>query len=179
MIDLKIPFFYFVANGRLSCIDNVLSMYTREEISRQKQAFWTAFGKYMQPVLSAELEPVSWLNYKTGIAGIHFKMDAGHDRAVIMIRLSNNDPAIRQLQYAQFLQLKSLLQETLVEDDWVWQPASPDEHGKPISSISKTITGVNIHQQADWPTIISFLKPRIIALDAFWSMARYSFEGLA
>lgn len=36
-------------------------MYTREEISKQKQAFWTAFGKYMQPV---------------------FKMDADRDRAV-------------------------------------------------------------------------------------------------
>jgi hypothetical protein len=153
-------------------------MYTREEISRQKQAFWTAFGKYMQPVLPAEGEPVSWLNYKTGIGGLHFKMDADRDHAVIMIRLSNSDAAIRQLQYAQFLQLKSILHETLGEDDWVWQPVATDERGKPVSTISKTIRGVNIHQQEDWPTIISFLKPRIIALDAFWSMVKHSFDLL-
>lgn len=159
-------------------MNNILGMYTREEISRQKQAFWTAFGKYMQPVLSAEGQPVSWLNYKTGVGGIHFKMDAGRDHAVIMIRLSNSDTGTRQLQYAQFSQLKPILYETLGEDDWVWQQADQDQHGKTISTISKTIMGVNIHQQSDWATIISFLKPRIMALDMFWSMARYSFEVL-
>jgi hypothetical protein len=153
-------------------------MYTREEISRQKQAFWTAFGKYMQPVLSAEGQAVSWPNYKTGIGGIHFKMDAGRDHAVIKIRLSNNDPAIRQSHYAQWLQLKTILEDTLGEDDWVWQPDDQDEYGKPVSTISKTLRGVNIHQQSDWPTIISFLKPRIIALDECWSMVKYSFEGI-
>ncbi|PZR08331.1 MAG: DUF4268 domain-containing protein, partial [Flavobacterium psychrophilum] len=66
-------------------------MYTREEISKQKQAFWTAFGKYMRPVLSADGLPVSWLNYKTGVPGISFKMDADRDHAVIMILLSNSN----------------------------------------------------------------------------------------
>lgn len=154
-------------------------MYTREEISKQKQAFWTAFGKYMQPVLSAEGQPVSWLNYKTGVGGIHFKMDADRDRAVIKIQLSSSNPVTRQLQYGQFSQLKTILDETLGEDDWVWQQAEQDEHGKTISTISKTIVGVNIHQHSDWPTIISFLKPRIIALDVFWSMAKHSFEDFA
>lgn len=153
-------------------------MYTREEISKQKQAFWTAFGKYMQPVLSAGGQPVSWLNYKTGVGGIHFKMDADRDRAVIKIQLSNGDPLTRQLQFRQFQQLKAILEETLGEDDWVWQEAEQDEYGKAISTISKTILGVNIHQQSDWATIISFLKPRLIALDEFWSMVKYSFEGL-
>ncbi len=150
-------------------------MYTREEISKQKQAFWTAFGKYMQPVLSAEGQSVSWLNYKTGIAGIHFKMDADRDHAVIKIQLSNNDPATRQLQYEQLLQLKAILNDALGEDDWIWQPVEQDEYGKTISTISKMIGGVNIHQQADWAAIISFLKPRLIALDEFWSMVKESF----
>ncbi|AXY73697.1 DUF4268 domain-containing protein [Paraflavitalea soli] len=151
-------------------------MYTREEVSKQKQAFWTAFGKYMQPVLSAEGQPVSWLNYKTGVGGIHFKMDADRDRAVIKIQLSNSNPTTRQLHYEQFQQLKTFLEATLGEDDWVWENAKQDEYGKTISSISKTLPGVNIHQQADWATIISFLKPRIIALDEFWGMVKPSFE---
>ncbi|WP_315816119.1 DUF4268 domain-containing protein [Paraflavitalea speifideaquila] len=70
-------------------------MYTREDISRQKQAFWTAFGRYMQPVLSAEGMPVSWLNYKTGVGGIHFKMDVERDHAVIMILLSHSDSMVK------------------------------------------------------------------------------------
>lgn len=153
-------------------------MYTREEVSRQKQAFWSAFGKYMQPVLPAEGQPVSWMNYKTGVGGIHIKMDADRDHAVIMILLSHSDPAVRQLHYDQFIQLKNMLYNTLGEDDWVWQLEAMDAHGKQIGSISKTLTGVNIHNQSDWAAIISFLKPRLIALDAFWSMAKYSFENL-
>lgn len=153
-------------------------MYTREEISRQKQAFWTAFGRYMQPVLSVEGGPVSWLNYKTGIAGISFKMDAERDHAVIMILLSHSNFTIQEAHYDQFKQLKSMLHELLGEDDWIWKPEGMEMAGKRITSISKTLRGMNVLNQSDWPAIISFLKPRIIALDLFWSMAKYSFEGI-
>lgn len=151
-------------------------MYTREEVSRIKQAFWTAFGKYLQPVLSAEGTKVSWLNYKTGISGISFKMDADREQAMILILLSHSDNEIRQAHYDQFIQLKSLLQDTLGEDDWQWQPDSHFIPGKTTCTISKTLLNVNVLNQQDWPTIISFLKPRIIALDEFWSMAKQAFE---
>lgn len=51
-------------------------MYTREQISQLRQEFWTTFGQYMSPVLSAEGGKINWLNYKTGIKHLHFKMDA-------------------------------------------------------------------------------------------------------
>jgi len=60
-------------------------MWTKQEIAKQKQAFWTAFGRYMKPVLSADGEVVSWLNYKTGNKYIHFKMDADSRQAFIAI----------------------------------------------------------------------------------------------
>lgn len=151
-------------------------MYTREEISKLKQAFWTAFGSYMKPVSSAEGLPVSWLNYKTGINGISFKMDADRDHALIMILLSHNNAGIRQAHYQQFVQLKTLLQGSLGEDDWTWNEEATDLYGKTTSSVSKTITHLNVLKQSDWPAIISFFKPRIIALDEFWSMAKSSFE---
>lgn len=154
-------------------------MYTKEEASRQKQAFWTAFGKYMQPVLSADGEPVSWVNYKTGVSGIQFKMDVDRSRAVISILLSQADLRLQQLHYQQFVQLKAMLHTALEGEEWSWQEAAPDDYGKIVSSISKTLPGVNIHRQEDWAAIISFLKPRIIALDAFWSTAKYGFEMLA
>jgi hypothetical protein len=152
-------------------------MYTREEISRQKQAFWTAFGRYMQPVLSAEGIPVSWLNYKTGIGGIHFKMDVERDHAVIMILLSHSDVMVRQSHYHQLVQLKGLLQDALGETDWTWQLDDPLMDGKMTSRISKSLYGVNIHKESDWAAIISFLKPRMIALDEFWSMVKHTFEN--
>lgn len=153
-------------------------MYTKEEVSRQKQAFWTAFGKYMQPVLSAEGMSIGWLNYKTGIAGIQFKMDADHKQVSIAILLSHRDETIRAQQYEQLQQLKALLQQELEGESWNWQEAYTDEWGKTFGMVSKVLTGVNIHRKEDWPAMISFLKQRIMALDAFWSNVKFGFEGI-
>ncbi|HEV2480926.1 MAG TPA: DUF4268 domain-containing protein [Puia sp.] len=132
-------------------------MYTKQEISKQKQAFWTAFGRYMKPVLSADSEAISWLNYKTGIKQVSFKMEVDSKEAEISIVL--HDPAY----YERFVQLKGMLYAELGEDDWAWVPPS---------LIQKKLTGVNIFRNEDWPAIISFLKPRIIALDSFWSLVK-------
>jgi len=38
------------------------------------------------------------------------------------------------------------------------------------------LPAVNILKENDWPAIISFLKPRIIALDKFWILVKDSFD---
>jgi hypothetical protein len=153
-------------------------MYTKQEISKQKQAFWTAFGRYLKPILSADGEEINWINYKTGNKAIHFKMDVDSKTATIAIVLSHPDPAIRQEYFNRLKQMEGILAETLEETDWTWLPSTTDEQEKPISTIAKQLPNVNIFRNEDWPAIISFLKPRIIALDAFWSMARYQFQDL-
>jgi hypothetical protein len=153
-------------------------MYTKEEVSRQKQAFWTTFGRYMQPVLSAEGTTVSWLNYKTGIPGVQFKMEADHKRVSIAIVLSHKDEVLRAAQYEKLAALKGLLENELEGEVWQWQQHVTDEWGKAVSAVGKALTGINIHRKEDWPAMISFLKKRLLALDAFWSTARYGFEEL-
>jgi hypothetical protein len=144
-------------------------MYSQQEISKQKQAFWTAFGKYMQPILSAEEIPVTWVNYKTGIPGLNFRMDADHNHVAIAIVISSSDVARQQAFYNRLTQMKQMLEETLEEKDWTWQAPG---------TVSRQLTGVSILRQEDWPIMISFLKPRIIALDAFWSVGKYGFQEL-
>ncbi len=153
-------------------------MYTKQEISRQKQAFWTAFGRYMKPVLSADGEEISWLNYKTGNKQVTVKMDADSRQAQIAIVVQHPDREEQRLYFERFIKLKDIFDETVGEEDWTWQPDGTDEHGRKTSTIHKQLTGVNIFRHEDWPAIISFLKPRIIALDAFWSMVRYQFPNL-
>lgn len=150
-------------------------MYTKQEVSKQRQAFWTAFGQYMKPVLSADYEPVNWVNYKTGIPGIYFRMEAGHKHAAIAIEFTQPDLELQQASYDNLLGLKQILHETLGEE-WQWLPFTEDEYGKTISRVATELHGVNIARQEDWPQLISFFKQRIMALDAFWSMARYSFN---
>ncbi len=149
-------------------------MYSNEQISKLKTQFWTSFGQYMKPVPGASGIPVNWINYKTGIRHIHFKMDADNTKAVIAIEIPHPNNEERLHYYNQFLSLKNLL-TTTTTFNWQWNETVQTEH-RTISSISLQLDGVNILDQADWPAIISFLKSRIIALDAFWDLVKEGFE---
>ena len=149
-------------------------MFTREEASRIREQFWTAFGRYMAPVPSAEGVPVSWMNYHTGVKDIYFRMDAGPSSASIGITLEHRDMGLQQLYFEQFLEFKTLLHAAL-EEEWVWQLHVP-VNGKVISRIYKELESVSVLNREQWPELISFFKPRMIALDGFWENARYSIE---
>lgn len=152
-------------------------MYSRGEASTIRQEFWTAFGRYMSPVPSAEGLKVNWINYHTRIRDVHFRMDAGSASASIAITIEHRDPGIRELFFEQFLELKELLHSTL-EEEWIWQQHVTLPDGRVISRISKELPNVSVFNKDHWPDLISFFKPRIIALDNFWENARYSFESL-
>ena len=149
-------------------------MYSKEQASKIKTQFWTSFGQYMKPVPSASGLPVNWINYKTGIRNIHFKMDADNTSAVIAITISHPQDEERLHYYNQFVSLKKVL-TTTTAFNWQWNETFQTNH-KTISSISQQLDGINILNQSDWPSIISFLKSRIIALDAFWEMVKDGFE---
>lgn len=152
-------------------------MYTKEEASKIRQQFWINFGQYMKPVPSAEGLPVNWINYKTGIKHVFFKMDVDKTKASIAIHIVHTSEADRKIYFQQFEAFKSILHNTLGEV-WDWNLEATDENGLQFAKITKTLTGVNILNQHDWPSMISFLKPRIIALDEFWTDAKAIFEGL-
>jgi Domain of unknown function (DUF4268) len=149
-------------------------MYSKEQSSKLKTQFWTNFGQYMKPVPGASGLPVNWINYKTGIKHIHFKMDADDKKATIAIEISHPQEEIRLHYYNQFLSLKKLL-ETTTGFTWQWNETLHTEH-KTISSISQQLDDTKVLNQANWPAIISFLKPRIMALDTFWDMVKDGFE---
>jgi len=104
-------------------------------------------------------------------------MEAGRRSATIAIEITHSDPGIRELFFEQLSELKTLLRNTLNED-WEWVLHDTDENGKNITRVYKQLDGVSIYNRNDWPQLISFFKPRIIALDEFWSVTQYSFDAL-
>jgi hypothetical protein len=150
-------------------------MYSRQEASQLRKKFWTQFGQYMRPLPGVGGEPVNWLNYKTGIKHLYFRMDADNKQATIGIELRNADPVQQQYYFEKFRALETLFQQAIGES-WEWELHSIDEDGKPVSRISTGLKGVNVFDTADWPAIISFLKPRILALDHFWSLVKETFD---
>ncbi|NSL87008.1 DUF4268 domain-containing protein [Chitinophaga sp. Mgbs1] len=153
-------------------------MYSKEEVSKQKQAFWTAFGRYMKPVLSADGEIISWSNYKTGIPGIFFKLDADNRQAVVTILITQSNPQLHTTFYELFRTQQKMLEAALGEHDWEWEQDITADNGSTVSRISRQIDGVSVLRTEDWPVLISFFKERMIALDEYWSTAKYAFEAL-
>ncbi len=150
-------------------------MYTREQASIIKQQFWTRFGKYMAPILSADGEKINWMNYKTGIRHINFRMNATQGSAYIGIEINHKDDVQAAALYKQFRKCEQMLEDTL-QEKWQWQAVYENEHHQILSTISLTHPGCNVLKEADWPAIISFLKPRILKLDEFWCEHKMIFE---
>lgn len=152
-------------------------MYSKGELVKVRRDFWTAFGQYMKPVPSAEGYRVNWQNYKTGVKHIYFRLNAERTFASIGIEIMHADLDVQELFFQQFEVFQTILENELGEK-WDWKLHEADVFGRKISKIEKTLPQVNIMSIDDWPAIISFLKPRIIALDAFWSNMKPAFEDL-
>lgn len=152
-------------------------MYSKEEASKLRQQFWITFGKYMKPIPSAEGLPINWVNYKTGVKHVSFKMNAEQKQTTISITITHVDAATRTLFFEQFMAFKILFADA-INEQWDWELNTVNEYGVALSQISKTLSNASIFNQQDWPTIISFLKPRIIALDQFWTDVKPVFEDL-
>jgi hypothetical protein len=152
-------------------------MYSKAEKSKIRKDFWTAFGQYMKPVPSETGFRVNWSNYKTGVKHIFFRMEAENDFASIGIEINHPDIELQQLFFEQFVEFKNLLQSEIGEK-WNWDLHYEDEFGKISSKIHITLPNTNVMDRNDWSKIISFLKPRIIALDAFWANMKPAFEEL-
>jgi hypothetical protein len=143
-------------------------MYAKQSIAQQ---FWTRFGQYMRPVPGEDGTMVNWLNYKTGIRHLYFRMDVKDNEASIAIELRHPDQVDRAHYYKQLVALKSILHDVLGEK-WTWEENIPDEDGNLISRIGNVLKDVNLYSMDSWPGIISFFKPRILALDVFWNNAK-------
>jgi len=150
-------------------------LYAKDEVTKLKQEFWTTFGQYMALELSNSGLRINWVNYKTGIKHLYFKMEADGKKASIGIEISHPDRSIQELIFEQFKEFKNILTACLNEE-WNWELHTTDEYGKTVTKISTSLFGVSIFKREDWPKLIEFLKPRLIALDNFWTDARDSFD---
>ncbi|WP_304065831.1 DUF4268 domain-containing protein [Pedobacter glucosidilyticus] len=153
-------------------------MYTREEASRIKEEFWTSFGKYLAPQPSIFGTKVNWVNYKTGVKDIYFRMQADKRKASICIAITHTDLGLQEIFFEQFQEFKLLLEQACGEE-WNWQLHTQDDYGRAISRIGLELNQVNVFNKQDWPAIISFLKPRLIALDDFWYDVKDNFVELS
>lgn len=152
-------------------------MYSQQEASLARQKFWISFGRYMSPIPSANGEKANWINYRTGIKFLNFKMNVDNEQAYVGIELTQPEEQERILFFNHFSTFKKPLQEILGED-WTWEARTRNENGQQFARIFTTKQPLNLYKEDDWPAIISFLKTRMIQLDKFWTEYREIFEML-
>ena len=142
-------------------------MYSKEYKSEMKKLFYTSFGKYMSKNKSINDTKIKWLNYKTDIKDLYFKIDCKENYTKILIDIQHNDDEIRNLFFAQFLELEKLFIKTMGEK-WIWESEYLNFYGQKSSQISKTLKKVNIYDKKTWVSSFKFLEKRFIKIDEFW-----------
>ncbi len=150
-------------------------MYAKNEAILLTKEFWTRLGQYMKPVPSSEGEKINWINYKTAIKYCDLILQADHQHALLAFELSHPDLE-KQNHFVQHLQqMQPLIYQTMPE--WKWQIQVLVDNRR-VSRVYIELRNCNILKKENWPTIISFFKNNLLAFDAFWSSARYNFQGL-
>jgi Domain of unknown function (DUF4268) len=153
-------------------------VFSKEEAKRLRIDFWTAFGVYMRQHVSWLGPKQKWVNYHTGVKGIHFRLEADKRQVQVAITLEHDDAGMRELFFEQFLEMKTYL--TLeTELEWTWEPTCWNADGKEIARISRTLTGLSLYQPADWGQMFAFLEEGIVPLDRLWAEVQDVFKDLA
>ncbi|CAG5085026.1 DUF4268 domain-containing protein [Parvicella tangerina] len=152
-------------------------MFSKEESKRLTKLFWTSFGKYMGKHQSSLGKNIKWVNYKTGLKDIYFRLKADSKTADISIEIQHKDDGIRELFYDQFLELKTIF--TSMVGEWIWEKEVYNQHGQKISRIYIPIEGkVNIYIKDTWKECFEFFEQNIVPLDEFWSEFNEIFKQL-
>ena len=105
---------------------------------------------------------------------MQFKMNVVQDTASVFIEVNHPDLAEQKIIFEKLLQHKHILNKGTGEQ-WNWMLHTHDESGKLVRKVYQERKGINILSRENWPALISFFKPRMIALDEFWTSVKYGF----
>ena len=153
-------------------------MFSKAESAQIRQEFWTTLGRLIKRQPSADGIKINWINYKTGVKDIYFRMHTSPKIASIGIEITHNDEELRALFFDQFEALKTYLHNILGED-WIWDNSYTNDYGIQCSRIYIELHGKNYFLKDDWSDLFEFFKERLIKLDQFWCDANDTFIELS
>lgn len=155
-------------------------MYTKEEAREITTLFWTSFGKYMQKHKSQFQFHNKWVNYRTGVKDVYFRLKLDKSMAIVCIELQHKDQGIRELYFQQFEELKRVFTEIVGEWKWEFDELvyTPEGNYLALSKISIAIDGVNLFNKETWQKTFQFFEEHMLKLDEFWADFNEIFKQL-
>ncbi|MHA4847605.1 DUF4268 domain-containing protein [Flavitalea antarctica] len=145
--------------------DNFFTLFDK----RIKDEFWVTFGKYMALHHSVTGEKVNWINYKTGVKQVRFRLEADEKSAGIYIEFSNADLDLQIKLFNQLVNVDMPLLTQYTDAGWQSELHRQMADGRIVSRVLQEHYGVNVYFKSDWPAIISFLKSKLTGIDRFWA----------
>ncbi|EMR02623.1 DUF4268 domain-containing protein [Cesiribacter andamanensis] len=152
-------------------------MFSRDEAKAWNERFYTLFGTYMRRHQPQAEGARQWLNYRTGVKDIFFRIEAGGKGALAAIDIQHTDEGVRQLFWEQFEEFKKMLE--LQTGPLLWEPAYTLDSGRPIARLYQKLEGVSLYREDDWHQIFPFFEKYLLGFDAFWADFREAFIDLA
>ncbi|MCO6500279.1 MAG: DUF4268 domain-containing protein [Vicingus serpentipes] len=141
-------------------------MYTKEEKKNINTEFWNSFGVYMKKH-NKQYGRIRWVNYRTNIKDLYFRLNITQQKAVFSIELQHSDDGIRELFYEQFVELKTVLNAS-VGKELIWEDIKFNQFNHPVSCIYQELPNVSIYNKEDWQTAFQFFEKRMVGLHDFW-----------
>jgi Domain of unknown function (DUF4268) len=151
-------------------------MFTKNEKKQFNSDFWNSFGLYMKKY-NQRLGRVRWVNYRTNVKDIYFRLDMTQKEAVFSIEIQHKDDGIRELFYEQFQELKTVL-ENSIGNDVVWEQVAFNQYNFPVSKIYIELNDVSIYNKDDWQKTFQFFEKRMVGLHEFWLEFNEVFKNL-
>ena len=143
-------------------------MYNREESSKLKKEFWTAFGVYMKKYIPVYGEKINWVNFNTNCKPVYFQLDADNKTARFCIDIRHKNADVRELFYLQMLDYQNILNENLGDLIWLKEYLNPTGIVHPRIYIE--MHGKSIFNKKDWKDLFIFFEDKIVAIKEFWDM---------
>jgi hypothetical protein len=143
-------------------------VYNREESSKLKKEFWTAFGVYMKKYIPIYGEKINWVNFNTNCKPVYFQLDADNKTARFCIDIRHKNADVRELFYLQILEYKNILNENL--GDLIWLKEHLNSTGIVHPRIYIEMHGKSIFNKNDWKDLFIFFEEKIVAIKEFWDM---------
>lgn len=151
-------------------------MWSKEEAKNRKIRFFTNFGIYMKKYIPEYGEKIRWVNYRTGLNSIRFKIEADKVSSRVCIDIINKDEGVREVFLEQFEEFKTLLSNSMDELEWIKEYRI--DSSIYITRIITELKGPSINQESEWGDIYRFFEKNLVALHEFWDISQDVFKDL-
>jgi hypothetical protein len=119
---------------------------------------------------------IKWVNYKSGVSCIRFKIETDKKSSLVCIDIINKNQGVREVFFEQFEEFKTLISKNM--DDLVWDENYRTDSGKFISRIYTELKGPSINITSEWGEIYRFLEKNLVAIHEFWEVSQDIFLDL-